>query len=381
VPASAQERNLASLDAWVSAGRPVLDHPLAARSRALAGGLVAVMARRSHGFTAYDGRISRPPALDEAISPTALEMWAECPQRYFLAQVLRVDATDVPEDVLEPDGRSRGGLVHEVLEQLVRQRGLGRPPDEPWSEHDRAWAADLAGRLHDDLIVQGRASTSVLGEVRWAELLQRLDQALTLDDRRREEQRLVPEDVEVDFGPGREWGDVVLRTQGGRRVGFRGRIDRVDVSEDGDRVVVVDYKTGKQKKLVEAAAAGNPTRLLQLPVYALAARANRPGAAVEVESAYWLVDRDDDRALLANPLSDEQFEGVVDAVAGGIEAGVFPATPGEDRGHEWANCRYCPFDRLCPADRGHALSRKYDADALEPLRALEAIVSPQAGPA
>ena len=380
VAASAQERNLASLDAWVVAGRSVLDHPLAVRNPALAGGLVAVRARRSDAFTAYDGRISRPPALDEAISPTALEQWAECPHRYFLAHVLHVAETEAPEDVLEADGRSRGGLIHEVLEQLVRHRGLGRSPDEPWSDEDRAWAAALAGRLHDDLMAQGRASSSVLGVVRWAELLQRLDQALTLDDRRREEQRLVPTDVEVDFGPGREWGDVVLETPVGRRVGFRGRIDRVDVSEDGSRVAVVDYKTGKQKRVSEAVAGGDPTRLLQLPVYALAARAKWTDRSVDVESAYWLVERDDDQALVANPVSDEQFSAVVDAVVGGIEAGVFPTTPGEDRGHEWANCRYCPYDRVCPADRGHTLRRKHDAVELEPLRALEAVVRPDTGP-
>ncbi len=379
VPASAQERHLASLDAWVAAGRRVLDHPLAVHSRALAGGLVTVLARRSDAFTAYDGHISRPPALDEAISPSALEKWAECPHRYFLANVLQVAETGVPEDVLEPDGLSRGGLVHEVLRRLVETRGLGRPSDEPWSQDDRAWAAALAGHLHDDLLAQGRASASVLGEVRWAELLQHLDGALTVDDQRREEHGLVPSAVEVAFGPGEEWGEVVLDTPAGRRVGFQGRIDRVDVSDDGASVFVVDYKTGKQKKITDAAAGGDPTRLLQLPIYALAARERFPGPAVDIESAYWLVERDEPEAIVGNPLSHEQFARVVDAVTGGIEAGVFPTTPGEDRGRDWANCRYCPYDRVCPVDRGHALRRKYDAVELEPLRRLQTIVGAEGG--
>ncbi|MDQ3312332.1 MAG: hypothetical protein M3517_09525, partial [Actinomycetota bacterium] len=50
------------------------------------------------------------------------------------------------------------------------------------------------------------------------------------------------------------------------------------------------------------------------------------------------------------------------------EAGAFPAVPGEwnafFRTH--ANCAYCPFDTLCPADRGEQAATK--ADEIAPHR-------------
>lgn len=374
-PAAAQERDLAALRSWADAGLPVADHPLVARTPALGRGLAAGAARASAEFTAYDGRVRRPPPLPAAISPSALETWAECPQRYFLKFVLGVRETAIPEDLLALDGLSRGGLVHKVLEQLVRERGLGRDPDEPWSDDDRAWAAELASRLHDELVAEGRTSTSVLAEVRWDELLHRIDNALTVDDTRRAQDELVPADVEVEFGPGTDWGEVTVATPSGRTVGFKGWIDRVDVRADEAQVSVVDYKLGTQRKIVDAAAGGDPTRLLQLPVYALAAQKRWPAA--DVSAAYWLVDRDD-RPFVENPLGDEQFASVVDAVVTGVEAGVFPAVPGEDQGLAWSNCRYCPYDRVCPSDRGPALARKSASLDLAPRRAFDDLVAPRA---
>jgi hypothetical protein len=45
---------------------------------------------------------------------------------------------------------------------------------------------------------------------------------------------------------------------------------------------------------------------------------------------------------------------------------VFPADPGRAAYEPWNrrdtfdNCRYCPFDILCPTDRGEAFARKHD---------------------
>jgi ATP-dependent helicase/DNAse subunit B len=44
---------------------------------------------------------------------------------------------------------------------------------------------------------------------------------------------------ESDTGPA-----VEVRTASGKTVKFRGQVDRVDISEDGSRVIVYDYKSG-----------------------------------------------------------------------------------------------------------------------------------------
>jgi hypothetical protein len=82
--------------------------PLAGRTDLIIGrALRAARARRSHQFTEFDGnlarlaadsrRIARPFVPDAgASSATSLERWATCPFRYFLANVLRVEATERP---------------------------------------------------------------------------------------------------------------------------------------------------------------------------------------------------------------------------------------------------------------------------------------------
>ncbi|HVM41479.1 MAG TPA: hypothetical protein VM618_11950, partial [Acidimicrobiia bacterium] len=51
-----------------------------------------------------------------------------------------------------------------------------------------------------------------------------------------------------------------------------------------------------------------------------------------------------------------------------IEAGRFPARPGGDewdpfrRLETFENCRYCPYDPVCPADRDEAWDRIRDHD-------------------
>ena len=51
---------------------------------------------------------------------------------------------------------------------------------------------------------------------------------------------------------------VVIDLAGERKVAFRGFVDRVDRSPDGDRLVVIDYKTGKRDKYADAAAQEGP---------------------------------------------------------------------------------------------------------------------------
>ncbi|CAI8006508.1 hypothetical protein GBAR_LOCUS4750 [Geodia barretti] len=101
-----------------------------------------------------------------------------------------------------------------------------------------------------------------------------------------------------------------------------------------------------------------------LGIYSLAAQQLVPGAS-RFQAAYWFTSggggfqfappdffdiSDDDTA--------QRFrEGALHIVSG-IQAGVFPANPGPFSNENFANCRYCDFDRLCPARRGDIWERK-----------------------
>ncbi len=49
-------------------------------------------------------------------------------------------------------------------------------------------------------------------------------------------------------------------------------------------------------------------------------------------------------------------------IVDGVGAGSFPAVPGEWESFfgSYSNCRYCPFDVVCPVDRGEHAEAKLD---------------------
>lgn len=373
---SVQEQRLATLAALAGSGADP-DHlwssAVVREDPALVRAVQAAVARRSDRFTAWDGLVAAGLALDAEVSASALEDWATCPQRYLLRHVLAVAPTDAPGDALDVDGRDRGSLAHAVLAAVVG-RGLHRPPDQPWDEADRARLQDELAQRAEALRQRGALGRGVLADLRIDGLKASLLAALDLDDADRAEEGWVPVAVEEGFGD-RHGRPVAVHLPSGRTIRFTGRVDRIDVTDDG-RVRVVDYKTGSDRRYVAAAGGGAAAaRLLQLSVYEAAAAATRPHG--EVSSGWWLLDvvERDGRAapIRPNHLTSDAFSAALDAIAAGIEGGAFPADPGEDgfRGPE--NCRFCPYDRVCRADRVRALQRKADDPALAPWRALRAV--------
>ena len=179
-------------------------------------------------------------------------------------------------------------------------------------------------------------------------------------------------------------GPVALTLPDGSAVNFRGVIDRVDLSGDGGRVVVLDYKSGgvsAYRNMDDDPLDGGAR--LQLPVYALAARSvlPRPGSGgdgisgggasdgddgqpPDIQAAYWFVsDRGgfQRKEFALNSETQGRFGAVVGQIVGGIRQGVFPANPGPAGRDGPQNCRYCDFHRVCPTDRRRLWERKQDS--------------------
>ena len=106
---------------------------------------------------------------------------------------------------------------------------------------------------------------------------------------------------------------------------FRGAADRVDRTAGG-ALWVIDYKTGRPSGVDP----DDPTRagtMLQLPVYAHAARASFGAGDTRVGAAYWFVStRGQFRwaEIVLTPEVDERVDHVLRTIADGIDAGVFP---------------------------------------------------------
>ena len=84
--------------------------------------LAARLRRNAQTFTEYDGVINLG---DEQVAPehwsaSALQRYATCPYRYFLGNVLRLNAVSEPGDDAEISPLERGSLIHRILERWVR---------------------------------------------------------------------------------------------------------------------------------------------------------------------------------------------------------------------------------------------------------------------
>jgi ATP-dependent helicase/nuclease subunit B len=334
----------------------------------LARGLAAATARHDGAFDEWSGHVGPSEvalaAFDRPRSPTGLERYAQCPFRFLLGDVLRVGGVDDPTEADLISAMDEGSLVHEILELFIGEH-VGKPPEEPWSDEERARLLAIADSVAGEYEAEGRTGRALLWSVRWAQLRHQLLRVLDTDERLRATEAVSPVEVELQFGD--EGADPVTVTMpSGRQIAFKGIIDRVDQSDDGERVVVYDYKTSRPESFRKVKAGiehGDLTARgtkLQLPIYALAARTRFPDAK-EIAAHYWFVGRQGEGQTIGAPVDERveaRFRDVLDVVVEGLESGCFPANPGAEsyRYGQWTheNCSWCDFDRICPTSRGEA---------------------------
>jgi ATP-dependent helicase/DNAse subunit B len=298
------------------------------------------------------------------LSPTTLQVWAACPYRFFLESVLRVAPTEDPEEQWTIDAAEKGSLVHDVLEGFFTELAAeGRPRGgEAYRAHDLERLERIAAdRLHK-AEATGDSGHPLVWEATRREVLADLRTFLGRDTDWRRENAMDPAYFEQAFGQGKHWPAVEVAVTGGT-VRLRGRMDRVDLSTDGRRAFVFDYKTGSSSyysALTDPIEAG---KKLQLAIYARAVKAAL-GDHVATGAAYWFVSSRGEFKLI--PLPDDEaavarrLEEGLGLIAEGITSGVFPAVPGsddylEDRN---SNCQWCPYDAICPASRDQDWGRK-----------------------
>lgn len=381
-PASLSERDLGDLVRWTTPGRRAQEHPMLDDLPGLARAMEVLTARQG-GFSRFTGHVPdvEIPTFRSggALSPTALERWAECPRKYFFAQVLRLRAEERPEFIDRLGARERGSLVHAVLDRFIQDAIDAGPkaPSEPWTPAERSHLHEIFEEVAAEYEEQGLTGRAVLWAMDRAAIRRELDRFLDADDEHRARFGATPIATELPFGPD-DPTQAVLELPGGRRVAFRGFADRVDRTADG-RLIVIDYKTGSVSSDVKEIPAGDPIvrgTKLQLPVYALAARAAH-GPDAEVHTAYWHVSDKGEFSWIGydtSPDTDARVHDALTTIADGIESGIFPGRPGDPSTRPgrvgWENCTYCDFDVVCTRSRGQEWEQIQDAPELRPLLVL-----------
>ena len=383
-PLHGAERRLASL----AAADDFDAHP-AALEPVVAAGATAARSRAADAFTRFDGNVGEGIdvlAGDRHLSPTSIETYASCPRRWFFTNALGVGEVDRPEEVDRLQPRDKGTLAHRILERFVGEAieaGSVPAPGESWGAAGDERLLEVAAEEFADFERRG-----LTGHPRWwdhdrHEIVGVLTQTLRRDDLLRAEHSATPVAVELTFGrDGRPPLEVSL--DDGRVVAIAGQADRVDEVPGG--VMVHDYKFASSNPYrgldTPIGAGGDPLaggRRLQLLTYAEAAAQQR---GIDRASAwYWFLRPGHTGVRIGYEVTPEHrqlFRETLRVLVDAIGDGLYPARSGP---YDWfqktnANCGWCEFDSICPADREEEWERVRAHPALAEVASLAEDGSP-----
>ncbi|HEY6730748.1 MAG TPA: PD-(D/E)XK nuclease family protein [Solirubrobacterales bacterium] len=327
------------------------------------GGRVAA-ADRAEAVSRAPGPLTNPAALESlaavpAYGGTTLEEFDVCSYRWFAGHELDPQLLDPV-----PDPLVQGGLMHEALDRLYRERPGGTSLPRPdtlaaWSERGLQLVAE---------IVAERELGDHPAERAIARRVERLLERFLAEEAERDPGGFEPWLLEARFGEHPDAERPVLDLGGW---GLHGAVDRVDRASDG-RAIVIDYKLASQvtplDKFEERAKlqlplyllavaehwGGNPAGALYHPLRGTSSR--RPRGVVSTEAAaelgYALYPKDVvEPEVLEEVLGESRSR--ASAIVARIRSGDIRRDPGPRaglRGHD-ACPSWCTFTPICRRDR------------------------------
>jgi hypothetical protein len=375
----------ASLSRWQGAGLPVSGHFLNAEGSSGRRVLDMENARESGAFTAWDGNLSALAGHEGRLevkdgtgfSASRLQTWAQCPFKYFLENILHLTVLEKPEELLVIDAMEKGSLLHSVLERLIiesKAKGILPGHGQPWGGEHHQLLMHIAQDEFSRAEERGITGKALFWDAAKFDMRHDLEAFLRRDSDWRAVQMCRPEEAEFTFGNFRgrvENPGPSVELPGGLKINFRGQIDRLDLDSTGARAWVIDYKSGGSyayRDMVRDPLDGG--RLMQLPVYALAAR-GRTGAGCRIEALYWFITSKGNFEQKSVPLAEVegQFIQYAGVIVSGIRGGIFIANPGRGS-DQFGDCAWCDYKRACHARRRVHWEKKSGAPLLADYRAM-----------
>lgn len=270
------------------------------------------------------------PPLRDHMSVTEFRTYIECPYRYALGKLLRLESSS--DEAMELDPLQFGNLTHDVLCEFGGDLALADSADADHIERG------LITILHRH---QKRFGSDPLPavQVQMARLGQRLRSFAEFQARHRAAGWRIRH-CELQFK-----GRIELEIPGQQPMPLSGRIDRVDFNEQTSEWLIADYKTGdtanspfKTHHEVEKISDGGKLEWfdLQLPLYRhLAARVvtDMPNDAVIHVGYICLPKHGDETDFVPAEWTDAHIESAIDKareVVRDIRAGKFDINPDFD---------------------------------------------------
>src|SRR5437899_143609 len=243
-----------------------------------------------------------PPSPEPlTLSPSALSGYRTCPQRYLFGYLWSLRGG--PKAAM-----SFGAVMHTTIKRFVDQ--LRKGVKLPFEEVQRIFETEWNSKGFEDAYQEEEYKKDGLEQLRafHAGMMEEPPEALA-----QEKGFELPLD-----------NNVIIK----------GRIDQINSLGNKRDVEIVDYKTGRQKKDVDA------KKDLQLSLYALAVKEILELNPVRLVFHYLQNNQRQETTREAQQLDEAQK--MVQQAAADIRAGAFPAKPG-------FVCRNCAYQPICPA--------------------------------
>ncbi|MGD8306472.1 MAG: PD-(D/E)XK nuclease family protein [Ignavibacteria bacterium] len=303
-------------------------------------------------------------------SITQLESYAKCPYQYFVERVLKLNTIDEPTEELE--AFEFGSLLHNILYEFyynLKNMGimLTGADDKDFAKAENLLfntAEDKIESLNLNLSLSFFEKEKLLGVNgnRKNSLLY-----LFLCKERESEEGFVPQYFEMSFGKKVDEGGKESLSGEELKIGdvkLRGKIDRVDISEEENMFKVIDYKLSGKRPTKNDILTGLS---LQLPLYLYVAKEliksqlNKEidpyGAEIysfkydESDFGPKLVRIDNSRSKekgIMVPMAEEMMKICLDSINHFVEnivSGKFNLSKLKER--ENKVCRFCNFKSIC----------------------------------
>src|SRR5271166_5884457 len=241
------------------------------------------------------------PPLGEPLrlSPSAVENYRRCPQQYAFSHLWSLK--EGPRAML-----SFGSVVHITIKRMMDQ--LKKGVELPFEEMRRIYETEWSSAGYEDEYQEQEYKKDGLEQLKAFHAAMLEEAPVILEQEKPFELPLA---------------NAVILT---------GRMDQVNRLGSND-VEIVDYKTGKPKKDVDA------RKDLQLSIYALAAKEIFEWNPVRLVFHYLQNNQRLETTRDAQQLAEA--ERIVQEVAANIRAGAFPVKPG-------FACRGCAYKSICP---------------------------------
>ena len=292
-------------------------------------------------------------------SPTALELYAQCPFRYFAQQALQLKPLERPETILGLEPAEEGQLYHQVLCLFYNRLAQFQYFQTDKGKIDIYQILEQVTNETFQQFAQGHPIRyPVLWEV-WQEgardTLQRL---IEKDLGSLAESGFVPTYFEIEAQAGFPGsGQEILSG-----LAMHGRLDRIDLKKQNSTILfrIIDYKfkagTSPKKEDRDLTEAAIRAQRLQPPIYLLLGsdylREGQKGHQPRPESVIFqfiapgwpndpLATSEFPGDCWTSPLGDQIAQNIA-LLLKGIKAGLFFIIP-DDQGY----CRYCDFSTIC----------------------------------